>query len=55
MKKTYIVLLFFIIPKCLFAMKRKPIEIIADSMEWNKQLGQAIAVGNAKAFKVKLL
>ena len=30
---------------------RNPIEILADSMEWDKQLGQAVAIGNAKAIQ----
>ena len=49
MKKNYILFLFFLLQLNLFANEKKPIEIIADSMEWNKQDGQAIAIGNAKA------
>ena len=49
MKKISIILLLFILHVCVYSEDRKPIEILADSMEWNKQLGQAIAIGNAKA------
>ena len=49
MKKTSIILLFFLFYLNAHAEPRKPIEILADSMEWNKQLGQAVATGNAKA------
>ena len=51
MKKTIIVLLFFLLHLTAYTETRKPIEILADSMEWNKQLGQAIAIGNAKAIQ----
>ena len=51
MKKIYIVILFFLLNYYLFANQKKPIEITADSMEWNKQDNQAIAVGNAKAIQ----
>ncbi len=51
MKKISIVLLFFLIYLNAHPEDRKPIEILADSMEWNKQLGQAIATGNAKAIQ----
>ena len=51
MKKISIVLLFFLLCLKSYAEPRKPIEILADSMEWNKQLGQAIATGNAKAIQ----
>ncbi len=51
MKKISIVLLFFLLCLNAYAEPRKPIEILADSMEWNKQLGQAIATGNAKAIQ----
>ena len=49
MKKISIILLFFLLYLNAYPEARKPIEILADSMEWNKQLGQAIATGNAKA------
>ena len=51
MKKISIVLLFVLLYSNAYSDNRKPVEIIADSMEWNKQLGQAIAVGNAKAIQ----
>ena len=51
MKKTIIVLLFSLLYLNAYPEDRKPIEILADSMEWNKQLGQAIATGNAKAIQ----
>ena len=51
MKKISIVLLFFLLCLNAYAEPSKPIEILADSMEWNKQLGQAIATGNAKAIQ----
>ena len=51
MKKTSIILLFFLFYLNADAEPRKPIEILADSMEWNKQLGQAVATGNAKAIQ----
>ena len=51
MKKISIVLLFLFLYLNAYSEARKPIEIIADSMHWNKQLGQAIATGNAKAIQ----
>tara|TARA_B100001248_G_scaffold189734_1_gene145063 strand:- start:109 stop:567 length:459 start_codon:yes stop_codon:yes gene_type:complete len=51
MKKISIVFLFFLLSLNSYPEARKPIEILADSMEWNKQLGQAIATGNAKAIQ----
>ena len=51
MKKISIILLFFLLYLNAYPEARKPIEIVADSMEWNKQLGQAIATGNAKAIQ----
>ena len=51
MKKISIVFLFFLLYLNAYSETRKPIEILADSMEWNKQLGQAIAIGNAKAIQ----
>ncbi len=51
MIKIIIVLLFFLLNLKVYTETRKPIEILADSMEWNKQLGQAIAIGNAKAIQ----
>ena len=47
------IILFFLLQLNLFANEKKPIEIIADSMEWNKQNGQAIAKGNAQAIQDK--
>ena len=51
MKKISIILLFFLLYLNAYPEARKPIEILADSMEWNKQLGQAVATGNAKAIQ----
>ena len=51
MKKISIVLLILFLYLNAYSEARKPIEIIADSMQWNKQLGQAIATGNAKAIQ----
>ena len=51
MKKICLILLFFLLYLNAYPEARKPIEILADSMEWNKQLGQAIAKGNAKAIQ----
>ena len=51
MKKISIVLLFLFLYLNAYSEARKPIEILADSMEWNKQLGQAVATGNAKAIQ----
>ena len=51
MKIISIVLLFFLLHLYSYPDDRKPIEILADSLEWNKQLGQAIATGNAKAIQ----
>ena len=51
MKKISIVLLFLFLYLNAYSEARKPIEILADSMQWNKQLGQAIATGNAKAIQ----
>ena len=51
MKKISIIFLFFLLYLNAYPEARKPIEILADSMEWNKQLGQAIATGNAKAIQ----
>ena len=49
MKILNIIILSFLLTKTLYCEDKKPIEILADTMEWNKQLGQAIAIGNAKA------
>jgi lipopolysaccharide export system protein LptA len=49
MRKISIILLFFLLYLNAYPEARKPIEILADSMVWNKKLGQAIATGNAKA------
>ena len=51
MKKISIILLFLLLYLNAYSEARKPIEILADSMQWNKQLGQAIATGNAKAIQ----
>ena len=51
MKKISIILLFFLLYLNAYPEARKPIEILADIMEWNKQLGQAVATGNAKAIQ----
>ena len=51
MKKINIIILFILLHFNLYSDVRKPIEILADSMEWNKQLGQAIAIGNARAIQ----
>ena len=51
MKNISIIILFFLFYLNLNAENRNPIEIVADSMEWNKQLGQAVAIGNAKAIQ----
>ena len=51
MKILNIVILSFLLTKTLYSEDKKPIEILADTMEWNKQLGQAIAIGNAKAIQ----
>ena len=51
MKKISIIFLFFLLYLNAYSGARKPIEILADSMEWNKQLGQAIAIGNARAIQ----
>ena len=51
MKKISIVLLFLFLHLKAYPEARKPIEILADIMQWNKQLGQAIATGNAKAIQ----
>ena len=51
MKKISIVCLFFLLCLNAYPDTGRPIEILADSMEWNKQLGQAIATGNAKAIQ----
>ena len=49
MKIFNIIIFSFLLTKTLYCADKKPIEILADTMEWNKQLGQAIAIGNAKA------
>ena len=51
MKIFNIIIFSFILTKTLYCEDKKPIEIVADTMEWNKQLGQAIAIGNAKAIQ----
>ena len=49
MSKISIILLFFLLYLNAYPEAKKPIEILADSMVWNKKSGQAIATGNAKA------
>lgn len=50
--KTFSLLLFiFLNINTLFSEEHKAVEIVAETMEWNKQKGQAIATGNAKAIK----
>ena len=51
MIKISIVLLFLFLHLKAYPEARKPIEILADIMQWNKQLGQAIATGNAQAIQ----
>ncbi len=51
MKKISIVFLFLFLYLNAYSESKKPIEILADSMQWNKQQGQAIATGNAKAIQ----
>ena len=51
MKKISIVFLFLFLYFNAYSEAKKPIEILADSMQWNKQLGQAIATGNARAIQ----
>ena len=50
--KTFNIIIFsFLLTKTLYCEDKKPIEILADTMEWNNQLGQAVAIGNAKAIQ----
>ena len=51
MKIIYIILLFFLLHLRVYSEEKKPVEILADSMEWNKELSQAVATGNAKAIQ----
>ena len=51
MKKISIVFLFLFLYFNAYSEAKKPIEILADSMQWNKLQGQAIATGNAKAIQ----
>ena len=51
MKMINIIILLLLLHVNMYPEDRKPIEILADSMEWNKQLNQAIAIGNAKAIQ----
>ena len=44
-----LILLIFLFVKISYSEDYKSIEITAETMEWNKQKGQAIAKGNAKA------
>lgn len=51
MKTAIVLILFFSILIKLYADNKNSVEITAESMEWNKQLGQAIAKGNARAIR----
>ena len=51
MKIFNIIIFSFLLTKTLYCEDKKPIEILADTMEWNNQLGQAVAIGNAKAIQ----
>ena len=51
MKIFNIIIFSFLLTKTLYCADKKPIEILADTMEWDKQLGQAIAIGNASAIQ----
>ena len=55
MKIFHVLILPFLLSKTLYCEDKKPIEILADTMEWNKQLGQAIAIGNAQAIQGELI
>ncbi len=51
MKKLFIILFYFFLLNTSYGEEIKSIEIIANEMEWDKQKGEAIALGNAKATK----
>ena len=51
MNKISIILLLFLLHLQAYPETKKPIEIVADNMEWNKQIGEAIAMGNAIAIQ----
>ena len=50
MKFIFIFSLFLLI-KISNAEDKGPIEIIAETMEWNKEEGKALAIGNAQAIQ----
>ena len=49
MKIISIIFLTLLLCKVLNSNENESIEITAETMEWNKQEGKAIAIGNAKA------
>ena len=51
MKKILLLLIYFSFYQFLFSENKNPIEITADAMEWDKEQGKAIAIGNAKAIR----
>ena len=51
MNRISIILLLFLLHLQAYPETKKPIEIVADNMEWNKQVGEAIAIGNAIAIQ----
>jgi lipopolysaccharide export system protein LptA len=51
MKTLYVILLILLFSKAISSNENESIEIIAETMEWNKQEGKAIAIGNAQAVK----
>ncbi len=53
MKKIIILACYIILISISLAKTKEQIEITADTMEWDKEKGEAIAIGNAKAIKSK--
>ena len=51
MNRINIIFLLFLLHLQAYPENKKPIEIVADNMEWNKQIGEAIAMGNAIAIQ----
>ena len=51
MNRISIILLIFFLHLQAYPETKKPIEIIADNMEWDKQVGEAVAIGNAIAIQ----
>ena len=51
MKNLILITILFLFTKIIYSENQESIEIIAETMEWNKENGQAIATGNAKATK----